>query len=84
MKSHVRGRPDINPEEFIDRKQARFMGDNAKFAYIAMQKAIDDSGLTPEVIATPRVGGILGQGGTSITDVAETLDAVRSLPLRHS
>jgi len=83
MKSHVRGRPDIKPEEFIDRKQARFMGDNAKFAYIAMQKAIDDSGLTPEVIATPRVGGILGQGGTSITDVAETLDAVSAAKLRR-
>jgi 3-oxoacyl-(acyl-carrier-protein) synthase len=52
------------------------MGDNCKFAYIAMLKAIEDSGLTPEVIATPRVGGILGQGGTSILDIAETLDAV--------
>merc|ERR1719258_840973 len=27
-------------------------------------------------IATPRVGGILGQGGTSVLDIKETLDAV--------
>jgi len=83
MKSQVRGRPDINPEEFIDRKQMRFMGDNCKYAYIAMQRAIEDSGLTPEVIASPRVGGILGQGGTSLIDVAETLDAVGAKKLRR-
>merc|ERR1719298_134705 len=76
MKSHICGRPDLNPDDFIDRKQARFMGNNCKYAYIAMQQAIDDSGLTPEQIATPRVGGILGQGGTSVLDIAETLDAV--------
>ena len=26
MKSNVRGRPDINTDDFIDRKQGRFMG----------------------------------------------------------
>merc|ERR1719247_2728075 len=78
MKSHICGRPDMDPNDFIDRKQLRFMGDNCKFAYIAMQRAIEDSALTPEMIATPRVGGILGQGGTSILDIAETLDAVNS------
>merc|ERR1719331_561867 len=30
MKSHICGRPEINLDEFIDRKQARFMGVNAK------------------------------------------------------
>merc|ERR1719161_2946009 len=49
---------------------------NCKYAYLAMQQAIEDSGLTKEQIATPRVGGILGQGGTSVQDIAETLDAV--------
>jgi len=78
MKSHICGRPDIVPEDFIDRKQTRFMGMNCKYAYIAMQQAVEDSGLTEEMIATPRVGGILGQGGTSILDIAETLDAVNA------
>jgi len=49
---------------------------SCKYAYIAMQRAVEDSGLTPEQIASPRVAGILGQGGTSIIDIAETLDAV--------
>ena len=77
MRSQVCGRPDITCEDFIDRKQIRFMGDNCKYAYIAMQRAVEDSGLTPEQIATPRVGGILGQGGTSLVDIADTVNAVR-------
>ena len=56
MKSNVCGRPDLDPAEFIDRKQIRFMGNNCKYAYIAMQQAVEDSGLTPEVMASPRVG----------------------------
>ena len=78
MKSHICGRPDMDPNDFIDRKQLRFMGNNCKYAYIAMQQAVEDSGLTPEMIASPRVGGILGQGGTSVLDIAETLDAVNA------
>jgi 3-oxoacyl-[acyl-carrier-protein] synthase-1 len=31
----------------VDRKQLRFMGDAAAFAYIAMKQAIADAGLTP-------------------------------------
>merc|ERR1719310_521349 len=48
-----------------------------------MQRAIEDSGLTPEQIASPRVGGILGQGGTSVPDIADTLDAVDAQKLRR-
>jgi 3-oxoacyl-(acyl-carrier-protein) synthase len=83
MKSRICGRPDIDCDEFIDRKQARFMGLNAKFAYIAMQQAVDDSGLTPEQMNSPRVGGILGQGGTSVADIKETMDAVDDGKLRR-
>ncbi|KAJ1458303.1 thiolase-like protein [Pelagophyceae sp. CCMP2097] len=79
MKSQVCGRPDMDLEnvECIDRKSARFMGENAKYAYISMYEAIKDSGMAPEVYENnPRAGGILGQGGTSIPDVGATLDAV--------
>eukprot|EP00908_Phaeocystis_cordata_P024990 Transcript_7449.p1 GENE.Transcript_7449~~Transcript_7449.p1 ORF type:complete len:404 (-),score=215.90 Transcript_7449:267-1478(-) len=83
MKSRICGRPDIDCDEFIDRKQSRFMGLNAKFAYIAMKQAVDDSGLTPEQMNSPRVGGILGQGGTSVADIKETMDAVDDGKLRR-
>jgi 3-oxoacyl-(acyl-carrier-protein) synthase len=83
MKSHICGTPDINCDDFIDRKQARFMGINAKYAFIAMQQAVADSGMTPEQMASPRVGGILGQGGTSIADIQDTLNAVDDGKLRR-
>lgn len=89
MKSQVAGRPDLdlNDKEtigkIIDRKSARFMGDNAKYAFLAMDMAIKDAQMAPECYEkNPRAGGILGQGGTSIPDVGETLDAVSAGKLK--
>jgi len=85
MKSQVCGRPDLdlNDAPCIDRKSARFMGDNAKYAFISMHDAIADAGLAPELYENnPRAGGILGQGGTSIPDVGETLEAVAAGKLK--
>ncbi len=45
FRSHVHGPINIDLDAFIDRKIKRFMGDGAAFNYIAMQQAIDDSGL---------------------------------------
>lgn len=82
IKSQVRGRPDLTDEDFktlIPKTSLRFMGTNAKYAYIAMKNAIEDSGLkTEEYEENARACGILGQGGTSIPDIVETVDAVQS------
>ena len=45
LRSHIAGSIDIDQDAFIDRKLKRFMGDAAAFSYIAMQEAINDSGL---------------------------------------
>lgn len=80
IKSNVRGKPDLTEEdiqELIPKQSLRFMGNNAKYAYIAMKRAIEDAKLEPEDYEeNPRVAGILGQGGTSIQDIVETVDAV--------
>lgn len=80
IKSQVRGRPNLTDDdikELIPKASLRFMGMNAKYAYIAMERAIKDAGLSPEEYeSNPRVAGILGQGGTSIQDIVETVDAV--------
>merc|ERR1719437_114165 len=53
------------------------MGTNAKYAYIALDRAIQDSGLKPEEYQeNQRVAAIIGQGGTSIPDIVETVNAV--------
>lgn len=78
MKSHVSGAPVGIPfEELIGKKQIRFMGQNAKYAYLSMERAIADAGLAPEQYqANPRVAGILGQADTSAEDLGAVVDAV--------
>lgn len=82
MKANICGRPNLTDEDYkelIPKQSLRFMGQNAKYAYIAMKKAVEDAGLKPEEYEeNPRVAGILGQGGTSIPDITETVDAVNS------
>jgi len=77
LKSRVCGRPDLSEADIkaaIDRKSLRFMGVNAQYAYIAMQRAIESAGLKPEEYQNPRTSAILGQGGTSIDDVTDAID----------
>jgi len=82
IKSQVCGRPDLSDDDYrelIPKQSLRFMGNNAKYAYIAMDRAVEDSGLKPEEYEeNARAAGILGQGGTSIVDIMETVDAVNS------
>jgi 3-oxoacyl-[acyl-carrier-protein] synthase I len=82
IKSQVRGIPKLTDEDFtehIPKASLRFMGTNAKYAYMAMDRAIQDSGLKPEMYQeNPRVAAIIGQGGTSIPDIVETVEAVQS------
>ena len=65
FRSRVRGKPDINIEDFIDKRQLRFMGDGAAFNFIAMQQAIEDSGLEEKEVSNERTGLIVGSGGPS-------------------
>ena len=65
FRSRVHGKPDINIEDFIDKRQLRFMGDGAAFNFIAMQQAIEDSGLEDKEVSNERTGLIVGSGGPS-------------------
>lgn len=80
IKSQVAGVPPLTEDDFkelIPKAALRFMGMNARYAYIALDRAIQDSGLKPEEYQeNPRVAAIIGQGGTSIPDIVETCDAV--------
>ena len=69
MRSWVSGKPDIDLSEHIDRKQWRFMGDAAGYAFLSMEQAIADSGLTPEQVSNVRTGIIAGSGGASSASI---------------
>ncbi|SEE07517.1 beta-ketoacyl-ACP synthase I [Pseudomonas anguilliseptica] len=77
LRSQVSGSVDLNLEELIDRKVYRFMGDAAAFAYLSMEQAIKDSGLSAEEISNPRVGLIAGSGGASTFNQMEAMDILR-------
>src|SRR5690606_40105569 len=71
------GSVDLDLEALIDRKVYRFMGDAAAFAYLSMQQAIKDAGLSEEQISNPRVGLIAGSGGASTFNQMEAMDILR-------
>ena len=83
MRSHVAGQPDIQLSEHIDRKQWRFMGDAAGYAYLSMQQAIADAGLSEEQVSNPRTGIIAGSGGASSASQVEAADIMREKGLRR-
>ena len=83
MRSHVAGVPQIDLEAAIDRKLKRFMGDAAAYACVAMQGAIADAGLTPELVRSVRSGLIAGSGGGSPASQIETADLLRTRGVRR-
>ena len=83
FRSHVAGSVDIEFKEHIDRKVLRFMGDAAAYAYISMQQAIADAGLTEEQVSNPRTGLVMGSGGASSSNQVEAADILRDKGLRR-
>ena len=83
MRSHVAGSPDIDTSALIDRKQLRFMGDAAAYAYISMAQAIEDAGLDESHVSNVRTGIIAGSGGASSASQTEAADILRDRGLRR-
>ena len=65
FRSQIHGSIDIDVDTIIPRKARRFMGNGAAYNYIAMQEAVEDSGLPEALITHPRTGCIMGSGGAS-------------------
>ncbi|RUM93924.1 MAG: beta-ketoacyl-ACP synthase I [Thiothrix sp.] len=83
MRSQVAGVPKIDLKEQIDRKQLRFMGNAAAYAYIAMQRAIIDAGLEDSEVSNVRSGLIAGSGGATSSSQVEAADILRSKGIRR-
>lgn len=65
LRCQVWGDVKLDVKEHIDRKALRFMGDAAAYAYIALEQALADAGLTEEEISNERTGLVVGSGGAS-------------------
>lgn len=77
LRSHVSGSIDLDLDELIDRRPRRFMSDAAAYAYVAMQQAIDDSGLEKDQVSNVRTGLVAGSGGASMSSMVEAADILR-------
>ncbi|HBV0123050.1 TPA: beta-ketoacyl-ACP synthase I [Escherichia coli] len=78
MRSHVWGNVKLDTTGLIDRKVVRFMSDASIYAFLSMEQAIADAGLSPEAYQNnPRVGLIAGSGGGSPRSQVFGADAMR-------
>jgi 3-oxoacyl-[acyl-carrier-protein] synthase-1 len=77
FRSQIAGSVSITKEDFIDRKALRFMGDAAAYAYISMQQAITDAGLTEAEVSHERTGLVAGSGGGSSENQVASADIAR-------
>ena len=78
MRCNVWGNVKLDTAGLIDRKIVRFMSDASIYAYLSMEQAIADSGLTPEMVSDERTGLIAGSGGGSPRNQVAGSDAMRS------
>lgn len=77
MRSQVAGQINIDLSDHIDRKQMRFMGQSAAYSYIALKHAIEDAGLSADLVSNERTGLIAGSGGGSCENTVAAADIAR-------
>ena len=83
MRSQIAGTPQIDLSEHIDRKQWRFMGDAAGYAYLSLQQAIAQAGLSEDQVSNLRTGIVAGSGGASSASQVEAADVLRERGIRR-
>ncbi len=77
FRSQVHGAPTLDWTQMLDRKVRRFMEAGSAWNYIAMQQAIENSGLEPNEISNERTGIIMGSGGPSTSAIVAAADTTR-------
>lgn len=82
LRAHIAGRPDIDLDAFIGRKQRRFMTDASCYASISLQQAIEQAGLTADQVSNPRTGVVAGSGGSCSSQIIETAEVFKERGIR--
>lgn len=78
FRSHLHGAPNIDLDNYIDRKLRRFMGNGSAYNYVAMKEAIETSGLVASEISDERTGLVMGSGGPSTSALITAADTARN------
>ena len=77
FRSHIHGDIDIDFNNFLEKKDLRFMGDGAAYTAIAMKEAISDANLSDELVSNSLTGLIAGAGGPSTFNLRVASDLTR-------
>jgi 3-oxoacyl-[acyl-carrier-protein] synthase-1 len=83
LRCHVSGSVDFDFAPHIEKKHLRFMGRAAALTHVAMSEALADCGLTRDEISHPRIGAILGSGGTWAKDLVEANQVLETKGVRR-
>jgi 3-oxoacyl-[acyl-carrier-protein] synthase-1 len=78
FRSQVQGAPALDPSTVVDRRAMRFLGEGAAWNHVAMEQAIQNSGLEPSEVSNVRTGIIMGSGGPSARAIVDAADITRS------
>jgi 3-oxoacyl-[acyl-carrier-protein] synthase-1 len=71
FRSQVEAAPQLNWEEHVDRRAARFLSEGTGWGHIAFEEMLKDSGLEEADISNERTGIIVGAGGASTRAIVE-------------
>ncbi len=77
FRSQVQGRPTVDVESLVDRRNMRFHAGGTAWNHVAMDQAVADAGLSPEEVSNPRTGIIMGSGGPSTKVIVESAAITR-------
>jgi 3-oxoacyl-[acyl-carrier-protein] synthase-1 len=77
FRCQVHGKPTLDPADVVDRRAMRFHGGGTGWNHVAMEQAIQDSGLEAGEISNERTGIIMGSGGPSTRAIVEAADNAR-------
>ena len=83
MRCQVHGEPSLKPEDVVDKRNMRFMGEGSGWNFVAMQQAITDAGLQPNEFSNERTGIIMGSGGPSAHAIVAAADTAREKGARR-
>jgi 3-oxoacyl-[acyl-carrier-protein] synthase-1 len=69
FRSQIAGNVKLDVADHVDKRTLRFMGPGAAYAYIAMEQAIADAGLSESEVSNVRTGLVAGSGGPSTSAI---------------
>ncbi|MBO0661556.1 beta-ketoacyl-ACP synthase I [Jiella sp. MQZ9-1] len=77
FRSHIHGKPTLDPSTVLDRRAMRFHGGGTAWNHVAMDQAIKDAGLNGAEVSHERTGIVMGSGGSSTISIVQAADITR-------